>query len=88
MLEDQRPGAAYWIDHYVVPTFDTARWGSFYTDVMGVSVTAAPASRQPPAMMPSAWSRPEGVTPISVSRRSPVATLAKMHRSPCASQPR
>src|SRR2546426_355655 len=35
MLEDQRPGAAYWIDHYVVPTADTARWGSFYTNVMG-----------------------------------------------------
>src|SRR6266542_1911941 len=35
MLEDQRPGAAYWIDHYVVPTADTARWGDFDTRVMG-----------------------------------------------------
>ena len=35
MLEDQRHGAAYWIDHYVVPTADTARWGTFYTNVLG-----------------------------------------------------
>jgi predicted enzyme related to lactoylglutathione lyase len=35
MLDDQRPGTVYWIDHYVVPTRDTARWGDFYTKVFG-----------------------------------------------------
>jgi catechol 2,3-dioxygenase-like lactoylglutathione lyase family enzyme len=33
--EDQRPGAAYWIDHYVVPVTDVARWGTFYTNILG-----------------------------------------------------
>ena len=35
MLDDQRPGSVYWIDHYVVPTADTRRWGDFYTRVLG-----------------------------------------------------
>lgn len=35
MLEDQRPGTVYWIDHYVVPTADVARWSEFYTNVLG-----------------------------------------------------
>jgi predicted enzyme related to lactoylglutathione lyase len=35
MLEDQRPGAAYWIDHYVVPTADVPRWSAFYENVLG-----------------------------------------------------
>jgi catechol 2,3-dioxygenase-like lactoylglutathione lyase family enzyme len=35
MLEDQRQGAIYWIDHYVVPTADAVRWGEFYTNVLG-----------------------------------------------------
>ena len=37
MSEDQRTGAAYWIDHYVVPTADVSRWGSFYTNVLGAT---------------------------------------------------
>jgi predicted enzyme related to lactoylglutathione lyase len=37
MLDDQRPGAIYWIDHYVVPTADTTRWGDFYTRVLGAT---------------------------------------------------
>src|SRR5438067_1121352 len=35
VLEDQRPGAAYWVDHYVVPTADVDRWNRFYTNVLG-----------------------------------------------------
>jgi predicted enzyme related to lactoylglutathione lyase len=35
MAEDQRSGATYWIDHYVVPTADTGRWIDFYSDVLG-----------------------------------------------------
>lgn len=35
MLEDQRPGTIYWIDHYVVPVASTGRWGDFYTRVLG-----------------------------------------------------
>ncbi|HZT08010.1 MAG TPA: VOC family protein [Chloroflexota bacterium] len=34
-MEDQRPGAAYWIDHYVVPVTDIERWDAFYTNVLG-----------------------------------------------------
>ena len=35
MLEDQRPGTVYWIDHYVVPAFDAYRWREFYANVLG-----------------------------------------------------
>ena len=35
MLEDQRVGAVYWIDHYVVPTVDGLRWIDFYSNVFG-----------------------------------------------------
>ena len=35
MLEDQRPGTVYWIDHYVVPTLDAYRWRDFYGNVLG-----------------------------------------------------
>jgi catechol 2,3-dioxygenase-like lactoylglutathione lyase family enzyme len=34
-MEDQRPGATYWIDHYVVPVSDLARFQAFYTNVLG-----------------------------------------------------
>src|SRR5439155_21789222 len=37
MLEDQRPGTAYWVDHYVVPTADVPRWAKFYEDVLGAT---------------------------------------------------
>lgn len=35
MAEDQRPGAAYWIDHFVVPTNDVSRWKDFTRSVLG-----------------------------------------------------
>lgn len=35
MLEDQRPGTAYWIDHYVVGSDDLARWADFGEKVLG-----------------------------------------------------
>jgi catechol 2,3-dioxygenase-like lactoylglutathione lyase family enzyme len=34
-MEDQRPGATYWIDHYVVPVSDLERFQAFYTNVLG-----------------------------------------------------
>ena len=34
-MKDQRPGAAYGIDHYVVPVSDIDRWSTFYTNVLG-----------------------------------------------------
>jgi predicted enzyme related to lactoylglutathione lyase len=37
MLEDQRPGTIYWIDHYVVPTADVPQWTEFYTNVFGAT---------------------------------------------------
>jgi catechol 2,3-dioxygenase-like lactoylglutathione lyase family enzyme len=51
MLEDQRPGTVYWIDHYVVPTADTARWSEFYTRVLG-------AEPRVPAAGPDRGGRP------------------------------
>ena len=47
MLEDQRPGAAYWIDHYVVPTADVARWSAFYTSVLGAVARVDDRPRRP-----------------------------------------
>jgi hypothetical protein len=37
MLDDQRPGTLYWIDHYVVGSDDLDRWTSFMTDVIGAA---------------------------------------------------
>ena len=34
-MKDQLPGAAYGIDHYVVPVSDIDRWSAFYTNVLG-----------------------------------------------------
>src|SRR5687767_6414281 len=45
MAEDQRQGAPYWIDHYVVPTADTARFIDFYTDVLGGKARAGDDQR-------------------------------------------
>jgi len=47
MLEDQRPGAAYWIDHYVVPTADVERWSAFYTNVLGAVARVQDRPRRP-----------------------------------------
>ncbi|MPZ15062.1 MAG: hypothetical protein GEU73_11670 [Chloroflexi bacterium] len=35
MLEDQRPGTVYWIDHYVVGSDDLDRWADFQIKVLG-----------------------------------------------------
>lgn len=35
MIEDQRPGTAYWIDHYVVGTDNLDRWADFMVKVIG-----------------------------------------------------
>src|SRR5437016_6602471 len=35
MLDDQRPGAVHWIDHYAVPTTDPIKWADFYARVLG-----------------------------------------------------
>ncbi|MEA2642530.1 MAG: Glyoxalase/Bleomycin resistance protein/Dioxygenase superfamily [Chloroflexota bacterium] len=35
MLDDQRPGTIYWIDHYVVGSDDLERWADFQTKVIG-----------------------------------------------------
>lgn len=35
MAEDQRPGAAYCIDHFVVPINDVSRWKDFTRNVLG-----------------------------------------------------
>ena len=42
MLEDQKPGTVYWIDHYVVGTNDVERWVDFHEKVLGAK-TARPA---------------------------------------------
>jgi predicted enzyme related to lactoylglutathione lyase len=47
VLEDQRPGAIYWIDHYVVPTADVERWSDFYTRVLGAVPRAEDRPRRP-----------------------------------------
>lgn len=39
MAEDQRPGAIYWIDHFVVPISDLDRWVQFMRDVLGATGT-------------------------------------------------
>src|SRR4051812_10778519 len=35
VLEDQRPGTIYWIDHYAVGTNDLDRWVKFHERVLG-----------------------------------------------------
>ncbi len=60
MLEDQRPGAAHWIDHYVVPTADVARWNSFYTNVLGAVARADDRPRRP--------DRPQGLAFTDVGK--------------------
>jgi len=39
MLEDQRPGTVYWIDHYAVGTNDLERWVDFHERVLGAKTT-------------------------------------------------
>jgi len=39
MLEDQRPGTVYWIDHYAVGTNDLDRWVEFGERVLGAKTT-------------------------------------------------
>jgi catechol 2,3-dioxygenase-like lactoylglutathione lyase family enzyme len=47
-MEQARPGAAYWIDHYVVPVSDLARWNSFYTSVLGARPSGRPGEDRAP----------------------------------------
>ena len=47
MLEDQRPGTAYWVDHYVVPTADVPRWAAFYENVLGAVTRVNDRPRRP-----------------------------------------
>jgi len=42
MLDDQRPGTAYWIDHYVVGSDDLDRWADFQTRVIGAKPQVGP----------------------------------------------
>jgi hypothetical protein len=37
MIDDQRPGTVYWIDHYVVGSDDLQRWGEFEAKVLGAT---------------------------------------------------
>jgi len=37
MKDDQRLGAMYWIDHFVVGTTDVPRWGDWVAEVLGAS---------------------------------------------------
>src|SRR4051794_5580800 len=39
MLEDQRSGTVYWIDHYAVGTNDLPRWVEFHERVLGGTTT-------------------------------------------------
>src|SRR5437867_2808617 len=48
MMDDQRPGAAYGIDHYVVPVSDADQWLAFYTNVLG-AVARTPGGGNAPA---------------------------------------
>lgn len=42
MLDDQRPGTIYWIDHYVVGTNDVDGFKDFHEKVLGAKTTGAP----------------------------------------------
>ncbi len=46
MLNDQRPGTCYWIDHYVVCTNDVDTWEDFHTRVLGARTMPAPPERR------------------------------------------
>ena len=40
MLDDQRPGTVYWIDHYAVGTNNLDRWAEFHERVLGAKSAA------------------------------------------------
>jgi predicted enzyme related to lactoylglutathione lyase len=46
VLEDQRPGTVYWIDHYAVGTNNLERWVSFHERVLGAKTV--PVNRPNP----------------------------------------
>ncbi|HEY3117179.1 MAG TPA: VOC family protein, partial [Chloroflexota bacterium] len=46
MLDDQRPGTVYWIDHYAVGTKDTGRFAEFHERVLGAQTI--PSNRPNP----------------------------------------
>jgi hypothetical protein len=39
MMEDQRPGTIYWIDHFAVPSNDISTWVKFQQNVLGASLS-------------------------------------------------
>jgi len=49
VLEDQRPGTIYWIDHYAVGTNDLPRWVAFHEKVLGAKTI--PVNRPNPINM-------------------------------------
>ncbi|MSQ23348.1 MAG: VOC family protein [Chloroflexi bacterium] len=49
MSKEQRPGTVYWIDHYVVPVSDIARWSDFYTNALGAKPQVREARPDRPA---------------------------------------
>jgi predicted enzyme related to lactoylglutathione lyase len=46
MLDDQRPGTIYWIDHYAVGTNDLPRWVKFNEELLGAKTV--PVNRPDP----------------------------------------
>ena len=53
MAEDHRPGAVYWIDHYVVGTNNLEAWSDFYSNVFGAiprEMGTGRNDRRPPAV--------------------------------------
>src|SRR5262245_41154659 len=49
MLDDQRPGTIYWIDHYAVGTTDLPRWVKFGEECLGAKTL--PLNRPEPSNM-------------------------------------
>jgi catechol 2,3-dioxygenase-like lactoylglutathione lyase family enzyme len=47
MAVDQRPGALYWVDHYVVPTTDLDRWLEWNASVLGATESWGEAPTAP-----------------------------------------
>ena len=46
MLEDQRPGTIYWIDHYTVGTNNLDRWIEFHERILGARTELASPERR------------------------------------------
>ena len=55
MLDDQRPGTVYWIDHYVVGSDDLDRWADFEAKVIGAQPQPAVGPPGPSCLSPAAF---------------------------------